>query len=67
MAKANKICKKFIIVCGGKDDSDIEQAFDEAGRCVKEGYFTGHDSNDTGAFYFAVIDDVPKNDWPAGI
>lgn len=65
MAKAKQICKKITIVVRSKNDGDIEEGVGEAVRLVKDGCLSGHDSNDTGAYYFEVTDEVDKKDWPA--
>ena len=65
MAKAKQTCKQFTIVCRGDDDQAIELAFAEAVRSIKDGCYTGHNSNDGGAYYFDVTDDVKKKHWPA--
>ena len=65
MAKAKEMCKKITIVVRGKAESDLEEAFDEACRQVKEGYYRGHNSNDTGAYYFETSEDVEKEALPA--
>lgn len=62
---SKQTCKKITLVVRGCDESDIELGIEEAVRHVKDGYHTGHNSNDTGAYYFEVTDDVPKKDWPA--
>ena len=62
---SKQFCKQVTIVIRGDDESDIEQGIDEAVRLVQNGCRLGHNSNDTGAFYFAVSDHVRKKDWPA--
>ena len=64
MAK-KQMCKKFIIVVRGKTEDDLDEGLQEAVSSIKEGCVTGADSNDTGAYYFDVVEDVPKNEWPA--
>lgn len=62
---SNSQARKVEIVIRGDDEGDIELALDEAFRKVKEGYLAGHDSNDTGAYYFNVSDNVPDGQLPA--
>lgn len=58
-------CRKYTIVCRGDDEEAIERAFAEAVRNIKDGCYTGHNSNEEGAFYFDVTEDVKTKDWPA--
>lgn len=64
-AVENMPAKKFTIVCRGIDEHEIELAFDEAVRRIKDGNIAGHDSNEDGAFFFDVSDDVPEAEQPA--
>lgn len=57
--------KKITIVCSGENDDDIAEAIYQATKHVVAGYFTGHNSNDTGAYYFDVTEDVPRKERPA--
>lgn len=64
MARKKETCKKITIVIRGKSDSDLELAFEEACRAIRDGYLAGHNSNDTGAYYFETQSEVPKAEWP---
>ena len=59
---SKEICKRVVITVRGKSPGAIEAGLAEA---MRNGYVTGHDANDTGAYYYDVSDDVPKEDWPA--
>ncbi len=64
--KMNKqLCKKIVIVVSGDNESDLEDGINEAARLIKDGCVAGKNSNDTGAFYFEVDNDVPEGEWPA--
>lgn len=60
-----QLCKRLTITVRGNDDSDLDLAIDEAVKAIKTGYQTGHNSNDTGAYYFDTTDDLPKGEYPA--
>lgn len=55
---------RFTITCSGETDNDIESALNEAVSRITEGFSSGTDRNDTGAFYFTVTD-VPEEEAPA--
>lgn len=40
----------------GEKESDIEDAFQEVSRLIKEGYLVGQNSNETGSFTFNIED-----------
>jgi hypothetical protein len=52
--------KKITIVLRGKSEADIEDAISEATRLIKEGFISGGDSNDDGAYYFEVTEPTKK-------
>jgi hypothetical protein len=58
-------CVKFTIVCRGQDAPAIDEALREAVRQICAGYFTGHNANDKGAYYFETETSVPQSEWPA--
>jgi hypothetical protein len=53
------INKQFIITCAGFEEGDIECAFEESIRLIKQGFLSGWDRNETGAFSFEVKEEVP--------
>lgn len=57
--------RKITIVVSGADEGDIESAIAEAVRHVNEGYTSGHNRNDTGAYHFDVSHDVPPEEQPS--
>lgn len=42
------------ITLSGKSDHDLDLAFDETARLIREGYLSGGNSNDDGSFNFSV-------------
>lgn len=62
MSKKNKIpIKKVMIILEGAEDGDIEIAVDEVRRLIQEGYSSGFDFNDTGAFQFKSSEEDEKS------
>lgn len=48
--------KKVInIEVSGEYDGEIELALEEVFRLLKKGYLSGKNSNETGGFYFEVV------------
>lgn len=47
------LTQKIEIELTGNTEADLEDALEEALRRIKDGNVTGHDSNDTGSFYFS--------------
>lgn len=46
----------------GDSGSDIECAFEEAVRKIKQGFVQGFDSNDTGSYSFQSAHSTPSKD-----
>lgn len=46
----------YTITCEGETEEDLNLAFEEAGRLIKEGYTSGHDSNNTGSYSFDLTE-----------
>lgn len=57
-----KLALKVTIVLGGDDEHDLDTAMNEAVKKIDEGYITGHDSNESGSYYFNVTPDVPEHE-----
>lgn len=47
------LTQKIEIELTGNTESDLEDALEEAFRRIKDGNVVGHDSNDSGSFYFS--------------
>lgn len=62
--KTKTVKRVTITVCGNTDD-DADLALDEVFRLLKDGYTSGHNGNESGAFYFSTTTDVSKKDYPA--
>lgn len=58
---AKKPIKRVTITLEGKTDGDIETATEEVAKSICEGYLSGNDSNETGAFSFEVTE-APKKE-----
>lgn len=59
------ITRKITIVVRGEQESDVEDAFNEAVDRLNSGCTTGHDRNASGGFYFENTSVVPESEIPA--
>lgn len=55
--------KRFTITLEGKEDGDIESAVDEVRRLIHEGYTSGFNANDSGAFHFESEEGARTLNW----
>lgn len=46
----------YTITCEGETEEDLNQAFEEAHRLIKEGFTSGYDQNDTGSYSFDLTE-----------
>jgi hypothetical protein len=65
MSAPSQKCKRFLVVCRGENDTELMLAFAEAVIRIQAGYRCGHFTNDPGAYYFHVSDDVRPEEVPA--
>lgn len=65
LRKPAQLAQRITITLRGNNDGDLESALDEVLRLLREGYQSGHNSNESGAFYFTTTDDVPTGEEPA--
>lgn len=59
------IARKITIVVRGEQESDVEDAFNEAVERLNNGCTSGHDRNENSAFYFENSGVVPASELPA--
>lgn len=59
------VVKRITITMRGDDEHECELALDEVVRLLREGYTSGHNSNDTSAFYFDTTENIKKGEYPA--
>ncbi len=58
-------CIKYTIIARGNTESDRGDAVAEAMRLIMQGNLSGHNSNDSGGFYFDSTQEVPEGQQPA--
>ncbi len=56
--------RMYTLVIDADNEAALEDARAEATRLINEGYLSGHNSNDSGAFYFESTDNVPEGQLP---
>lgn len=59
-----EVCHKYTIVVRGDDSGEAEHAFKAAVKSIQEGMTSGHNRNETSAYYFTT-EGVNKEDRPA--
>ncbi len=56
--------KRLTVTIEGVDDGDIEMALGEVKRLVGEGYTSGFNDNETGAYNFGIVEEFePELAW----
>jgi hypothetical protein len=56
--------RKYTLVVRGDTEEAFDEALEEATRLMNESYHAGHDTNESGAFYFGSTADVPQEERP---
>jgi hypothetical protein len=55
--------KRLVITIEGFDDGDLETALEVVEHAVAEGYLSGFDRNDTGAYHFYITEGERTLSW----